>query len=153
MNRHLITSGGYKKLIQKFENLNKKLKAAQKEVADAMGDGDFREDSKYATAINERSKVEKSIDDLKEIIDTSSITAPDMSSDVVSFGRSAEVQNLDTDEIKTITIVGIHESEPSQGEISYVSPFGKAMLGLAQGDGFEVITPTRESSWEVLKII
>ena len=153
MNNDLITKEGYRLLLEKFENLRSKLKNAQKEVAESMGDGDFREDSKYSIALEERSKIENDIDKLNTIIENAKIVVPDFNSDSVSFGRSARVQNIDTEEEKIFTVVGTNESSPKEGKISYASPFGRAMLGLVEGDTFEVVTHKSETSWEVLEVL
>ena len=153
MNNDLITKEGYQLLLQKFEKLRIKLKDAQKDVSEAIGDGDFREDSKYSIALEERSKIEKNIDKLNAIIESANIITPDLSSETITVGRSAKVQNIDTEVIQVFTIVGTNESEPKVGRISYASPFGRAMLGLLEGDTFEVVTHKKESSWEVLELL
>tara|TARA_B100000214_G_scaffold374868_1_gene359020 strand:- start:2458 stop:2925 length:468 start_codon:yes stop_codon:yes gene_type:complete len=153
MNNDLITREGYQLLLKKFEGLQGKLKLAQKEVSEAMADGDFREDSKYSIALEERSKIENSVDKLNAIIESAKIVIPDFSSDNITFGRSAKVQNIDTESIQVFTVVGTNESDPKVGKISYASPFGRAMLGLAEGDTFEVVTHKKETSWEVLEVL
>ena len=153
MNNDLITREGYQLLLKKFEGLQSKLKLAQKDVSEAMGDGDFREDSKYSIALEERSKIENSVDKLNAIIESAKIVVPDFNSDAITFGRSARVQNIDTESIQVFTVVGTNESDPKVGKISYASPFGKAMLGLVEGDTFEVVTHKSETSWEVLEVL
>lgn len=153
MNNDLITREGYQLLLKKFEGLQRKLKLAQKEVSEAMADGDFREDSKYSIALEERSKIENSVDKLNAIIESAKIVIPDFNSDNITFGRSAKVQNIDTESIQVFTVVGTNESDPKVGKISYASPFGRAMLGLAAGDTFEVVTHKKETSWEVLEVL
>lgn len=153
MNDNLITSEGYQLLLKKIEGLREKLKIAQKEVSDGMDDGDFREDSKYSIALEERSKIEKEIDKFNVIIENAKIVVPDFNTETITFGRSAKVQNIDTEVIQVFTVVGTNESDPKAGKISYISPFGRAMLGLVEGDTFEVITHKKETSWEVLEVL
>ena len=153
MNNDLITREGYQILLKKFEGLQAKLKRAQREVSEAMDDGDFREDSKYSVAIEERSKIENSVDKLNTIIESAKIVVPDFNSDSITFGRSAKVQNIDSESIQVFTVVGTNESDPKVGKISYASPFGRAMLGLTEGDTFEVVTHKKETSWEVLEVL
>ena len=153
MNNNLITVDGYKNLLSKINELKEKLRHAMADVADGMGDNDFREDSRLIIAMEERSKIGKQLDDIENIFNEAIVTMPDMSSDTIGFGRTAKVINLDTDEKRNFTIVGIHESDPKIGRISYMSPFGKALINLSCGDDFEVVTPNAETYWEVLEVI
>ncbi len=153
MGNNLITIEGYNLLLEKIDNLRDKLKIANNDVSEGATDYDFREDSRLTIAMEEREKIQKKLESIETVINESIITRPDHTTDSVSFGRSAKVINLDTDEPRHFTIVGIHESDPKQGKISYRSPFGQALLNLAAGDEFEVITPTAETYWEVLEVL
>lgn len=153
MNNNLITVDGYKGLSIKIDELKEKLRLAMEDVASNMCDNDFREDSRLSIAMDERSKIGKQLDDIEDIFNEAIVTVADMSSDAIGFGRTAIVVNLDTDEKRNFTIVGIHETNPKVGKISFMSPFGKALLGLTGGDDFEVVTPNSETYWEVLEVL
>lgn len=153
MRSNLITAEGYNSLLEKINCLRDKMKSANEAVSEGMSDNDFREDSRLTIAMEERSKLQKKLEDIEKVINDSIVTSADMTEASVGFGRTARVINLDTEETRCFTIVGIHESDPSKGKISYMSPFGKALMHLSIGDEFEVVTPSTETCWEVVELL
>ena len=55
----------------------------------------------------------------------------------VQFGATVTVRRHDG-RVQTFRIVGEDEAEPSDGTISYVSPFARAVLGKSVGDDVEI---------------
>ena len=53
---------------------------------------------------------------------------------------------------KTIFIVGIDETEPGQGKISWISPLAKVLLNQEVGDAVSFKSPKGEEDLEILKI-
>ena len=148
-----MTNAGYEKLLSNIAILNHELKEVNKEVTEGMADRDFREDSTFAVAVQERIKIENKIAELGEIANNSTIIDVAINDDdSIDFGKSARLLNVDTGVIKVFTLVGSYESNPKDGKISYLSPMGKSMMGSKVGDEIEVVTPARELYWEVLKV-
>lgn len=152
MSKLMITRNGYDSLMSEIDGLNESLKIVNLDVADGMESRDFREDSAFSVAIEERTKIQKKIQELEELANNCIIAQVDKSTNVVDFGKSVKLLNIDTDETKTFTVVGAYETDPKIGKISYLSPVGKSMMGAKVGDELEVITPTKEVYWEVLDI-
>ena len=148
----MITKTGYENLLSKIEDLNSQLKNIIKMVAEGIEDRDFREDSNFSVAVAERTKIQKKINELDEVANNCRIPEIDKSTVTINFGKSAKLMNVDSGEIREFTVVGPYETDPKKGKISYLSPMGKAMLGIKKGEDFEVITPSREQYWEVLEI-
>jgi len=71
--------------------------------------------------------------------------------DRVLFGTAVTVQEPDSRSRK-YRIVGVDESDPAAGRISWISPLGKALLGRREGDRVELKLPEGESSLRILKI-
>lgn len=84
---------------------------------------------------------------LFEIIDISQ-----MSCDKVAFGATVTIENIDTEERKTYTIVGSDEADIFNGKISIMSPLARAMMGKEEGDDFTVQAPKGETEYEIIKI-
>ena len=147
-----MTRTGYENLLAKIELLGNELREINKDVAEGMEDRDFREDSAFSVAVQERTKVQKKIHELEDVANNCKIAEVDLSTTSICFGKSAKLLNVDTEEIREFTIVGAYESDPKVGKISYLSPLGRSMMGTSVGDEFEVVTPAKESYWEVLEI-
>lgn len=48
-----------------------------------------------------------------------------LSGDKVIFGSTVEVEDVDTEESRTYTILGPDEAEPAKGSISFLSPVAR----------------------------
>jgi transcription elongation factor GreA len=55
-------------------------------------------------------------------------------------------------EPETYMLVGIQETDPSKGKISYDSPVGKALMGKRVGDEVSIETPGGSMTMKILKI-
>jgi transcription elongation factor GreB len=69
----------------------------------------------------------------------------------VRFGARVTVADGDGAE-KVYRIVGIDETNPSQGEVSWISPVAKALLNARVGDTVMLRTPKGEVELEILAI-
>jgi transcription elongation factor GreA len=57
--------------------------------------------------------------------------------------------DLEKDTSVTYKIVGVFESDMSQGKISYTSPVGKALIGKEVGDTVTVRAPKGDIEYEI----
>jgi transcription elongation factor GreA len=155
MQRTPITKNGYQVLRDELDNIKKverpKIIAA---IEEARGHGDLSENAEYQYAKEKQAFIETRIQELEtklataEIIDTSKIPK-----DRVVFGSKFIVCNTETDEETTYQIVGVDESDISNGLISFASPLAKALIGKKPGDTAVFKSPAGEKEYEVLKII
>jgi transcription elongation factor GreA len=155
MKRNPITKEGYKALQDEFERLKKHERPQIiKAIEEARGHGDLSENAEYIYAKERQSLIESRIQDLEnklgtaEIIDTSKL--PD---DRIVFGSKFVLSNMDTDEELVFQIVGVDESDISQGKISIESPMAKALIGKGADAEIVVNTPNGKREYEVLEII
>ncbi len=72
--------------------------------------------------------------------------------EVVSFGVTVTLMDLDTDKEIVFQIVGIEETDVAKGRISYQSPIAKEALGKRVGDIIDVEVPAGDRELEVIKI-
>jgi len=71
--------------------------------------------------------------------------------DSVHFGATVTVADAEGNE-KIYKIVGVDESEPSQGRVSFISPIGKALISAREGDTVRVELPDGTIELEILEI-
>jgi transcription elongation factor GreA len=75
-----------------------------------------------------------------------------MGGDKAVFGATVELEDLDTGETKTYTLLGPDEADYANGSISIQSPVGKALLGKEAGDEVIVDAPRGRISYELVSI-
>ena len=119
----------------------------------ARGFGDLSENSEYDEAKNEQGKLYSRISELEEIIlHAVVIEEEDMPTDQVTIGSTVTVTAVKNGMSRTFKIVGSQESNPMQGDISEVSPFGKALMGAKVGQTVTVAAPAGDVQYKVDKI-
>jgi transcription elongation factor GreA len=155
MKRNPVTKEGFRALQEEMDRL-KKVERPQiiRAIEEARGHGDLSENAEYIYAKERQSLIEGRIQDLEnklgsaEIIDTSRLPA-----DRIVFGSRFILCNTDTDEELVFQIVGVDESDISQGKISVESPMAKALIGKKLDDDVVVDTPSGKREFEVVEIL
>ena len=102
--------------------------------------------ARYEKAIQERNDLQNILSNAV-IIDVTKIT-----DSKVVFGSVVTIEDLDTGAISTYRVVSPIESDIAKGRISYESPVGKAMIGLAVGNSFEFGIRGNIKEYEIMKI-
>ena len=75
-----------------------------------------------------------------------------LSGDKVIFGSTVEVEDADSGDARSFTILGPDEADPAKGSISFLSPVGQALLGREVGDEVTVDIPRGRVTYEVTGI-
>ena len=71
--------------------------------------------------------------------------------DSVHFGATVTVADVEGNE-RAYKIVGVDESEPAKGRISFISPIGNALISAREGDSVRLDLPDGTIELEVLEI-
>ena len=149
-----ISSARLKELEQELNYLKTtKEKEVAEHLKEARSFGDLSENSEYDEAKNEQAKLYGRIAEVENILAHAVIIddAADESSGRIGLGYVVEVQDVDTGDVEHYEIVGSQEANPMNGFISDDSPFGRAMIGKAEGDLVEVEAPMGVLSFKILK--
>lgn len=77
----------------------------------------------------------------------------DIPNDVITMNSTVCVEDIDTKEEETYTLVFPKDADISQGKISVLAPVGTAMLGYEVGDSFEWDVPAGKRRLRVKKIL
>ncbi|MCR5435886.1 MAG: transcription elongation factor GreA [Treponema sp.] len=108
---------------------NVELPANAKDVADARAKGDLKENAEYKAAREQQHMLNLSLAKLQEELNRATVFDPTtVSASTISFGTEVTLHNNKTNEDETYTILGPWESDPEKNIISYMSPFGNAIL-------------------------
>ena len=155
MKSNPMTRAGFRALQEEVERL-KKVERPQiiRAIEEARGHGDLSENAEYIYAKERQSLIEGRLQDLEnklgtaEIIDTTNLPE-----DRIVFGSRFILNNVDTDEETLYQIVGVVESDISQGKISIESPMAKALIGKRLDDEVIVDTPSGKREFEIVEIL
>ena len=154
MQKQPITKEGRLKLGQELHDLKMVQRPHTVEEIDiARSHGDLKENAEYHAAREKLRFIESRIAELGEIYDGSQEVDPSkFSHDKVMFGSTVTLEDLDTEEEVTYTIVGTYESNPDKGLISILSPLARQLMGKEEEDEVTVQLPGGEKTFEIVNI-
>ncbi len=154
MDKQPITIEGRKKLGQELHEL-KMVERPQTviEIDIARDHGDLKENAEYHAAREKLRFIEARIAELGDLYDNvREIDPSKFTHDKVMFGSTVTIENLDTEEQSTYTIVGTYESNPDLGLISTITPLARQLMGKEEGDEVTVKLPAGEVDYEIVSI-
>ncbi len=126
--------------------------AVVRAIEEARAHGDLSENAEYHAAKEHQGHIEARIAELEDRLSRAEIIDPAaLDGDRVMFGATVELVDED-DRTIVYQIVGTEEVDARNGRISYTSPLGRALIGRSLGDDVEVITPSGEKYFEIVKI-
>jgi len=108
----------------------------------ARGHGDLSENADYDAAKEEQGMIEARIKELEVKIALAEVIDPGkLGGNKIVFGATVTVEDTDSGEASTYTIVGEDESDIKAGLISVTAPVARALIGREVGDTTVVKTP------------
>ena len=109
--------------------------ASSKEIGYALSLGDLRENAEYKAAKERQTILNTTATRLQEEIERAMVFDPTtVVISRVSFGTVVTLKNNKENTEETYTILGPWESDPDNFVISYMSPFGNAILNRKVGE-------------------
>jgi len=149
-----MTIFGYEKLQAEVRDLRDvKRPQVVKDIETALEHGDLKENAEYHAAKEMQKNIDNRLAELSNILGNSQIVDPsELEHAKVSFGSTVVVEDINSEEEMTYTIVGGCESNPELGLISFGSPLAKQLLGREEGDEFKVRLPGGEKELEILEV-
>ena len=149
-----MTPRGHRKLQHELHRLKTEARpAAIRDIEAARAHGDISENAEYDAAKEKQAQLEARIAQVEDrlaraqVIDSSGQTP-----DVVRFGATVVLADVQNSEHKTYTIVGEDEADVSNGLISVTSPVARALLGKEVGASVTVRVPKGTREFEILDI-
>jgi transcription elongation factor GreB len=118
----------------------------------AASNGDRSENGDYLYGKRKLREYDRRIRFLTKRIESFEIVDPSqVKADKVLFGATITVENEEGAK-KTYQIVGIDETDPNAGKVSWISPIARALMNARVGDVVTLRTPGGDKDLEVLKI-
>ncbi|MCL2066675.1 MAG: transcription elongation factor GreA [Treponema sp.] len=133
--------------------MDEEVPANSREIAFALSLGDLRENAEYKAAKEKQDQLNTQVAKLKDEIERAQLFDPNsINTAKASFGTTVVLHNYLKDKKETYTILGPWESDPDNNIISYLSPFGSAILNRAAGEQFEFAISDEKNSYAVESI-
>ena len=150
-----MTINGIERLREELNRLkNVERPKLSKAIGEARELGDLKENAEYHAAREQQSFMEGRIQDIEaklstaQVVDITKIT----NNGKVVFGATANLHNIDTDQVSRYQIVGEDEADIKQSKISVRSPIARAIIGKAAGDVVCVETPKGAVEYEISEV-
>lgn len=120
-------------------------------IEEARAHGDISENAEYDAAKERQGMIEGRIAEIQsKIAGAEVVNTSEIKSDKIVFGATVQLNDLDSEEKVTYTIVGVDEADVKAGMISILSPLARALIGKKGGDSVTVQSPKGDREYEVL---
>jgi transcription elongation factor GreA len=133
--------------------INEEIPANSKELEFAKSLGDLRENAEYKAALEKQTILNATMAKLNEDLERAQLFDPAaVNTGKVSFGTRVVLLNRDSGVREEYTILGPWESDPANRIISYMSPFGGAILNKTVGEQVDFHINDEKASYIVESI-
>ena len=151
--KNYITPKGFARLQAEYNQLKRKERPEIVDVvAWAAGNGDRSENGDYIYGKKRLREIDRWLRFLSKQLNSAEVVDPTtIRSNTVVFGATVSIEDEEGVQ-KTYAIVGVEESEPSEGKISWRSPLAQALLKKTAGDFVSYKTPQGERDVEILSV-
>tara|TARA_B000000609_G_C23975686_1_gene241719 strand:- start:97 stop:573 length:477 start_codon:yes stop_codon:yes gene_type:complete len=155
MDKEPVTVNGLKKLQEELEEIkNIKRPKIIAAIAEARGHGDLKENAEYHAAKEDQARTESRVMEINTVIARANVIDVTKIENLgkVIFGSTVTVKDLDKGGENILKIVGKDEADASKNLIYFKSPMGKSLIGKNNNDLINVITPSGEKNYEIIKV-
>ncbi len=114
-------------LLEKIQKVDIPANAA--EIAEARAQGDLKENAEYKAAKEHQHYLNVTLTKLQEQLNRAVVFDPTtVTTAMITFATTVTLLNKDTNQEEEYTILGPWESDPDNKILSYMSPFGNALM-------------------------
>jgi len=148
-----MTKEQYDKIKADLGKLDRDMIEITKRVAEARSKGDLSENAEYHAAREDQGHLQAKIDLVKDRLARAVIIDPsELTRDVVVFGATVKVKDLDSGEVEDLILVGPGDEDYENNKILATSPRGRGLMGKKVGDVAEITVPRGVMRYKVLEI-
>ena len=153
--KNYITPAGFARLRDELLDLidNERPKLVET-VHWAAKNGDRSENGDYLYGKKRLREIDRRIRFLTQRLEIAEITEPALHTGIeqVFFGATVTYSDEAGSE-RTVTILGIDETDSAQNQVSWISPIARALLKNRVGDEVRLVTPQGAQTIEIIKVI
>ncbi|MBI1821613.1 MAG: transcription elongation factor GreA [Nitrospirae bacterium] len=149
-----MTRKGYEKLQKELERLKRVERPKNiADIAEARAHGDLSENAEYSAAKEHQSFLEGKIREIEtKLVDSQVIETANLSTEKVVFGATVVLIDVETEEERKYTLVGMDEADLKENKISIHSPVAKALIGQKVSVTVKIKAPARTIEYQISKI-
>ena len=122
-------------------------------IAEAREHGDLSENAEYHSAKEKQSFIEGRVKELEAVLGQAEIIEPGKLSGTIKFGACVKIVDEDSDEEKSLQLVGEYEADIERGLLNIQSPLARALIGKEEGDSVTFKSPGGEKFYKILEVI
>ena len=147
-----ITPDGARRLREELEHLwTVERPRVTQEVTDAAAQGDRSENADYIYGKRRLREIDRRVRFLiKRLENAEIVRSAGRDTDQIFFGATVRVKSASGE--RTVTIVGVDETDPAKGHVSWISPIAKALLKAREGDTVILRSPAGEEAIDILEV-
>lgn len=153
MDKEYITTSKKAELeveLERLQTTERKEVLTRLEFAKSLGD--LKENAEYHESREAQGKLEDRIKHIIHILKNAEIIDEGKSHDFVGMGATVTILNTNTNETKTLQVVGPQDADLATGRISYTSPLGAVLLNKKEGDIAVFNSPKGEVTYKIIEI-
>jgi transcription elongation factor GreB len=150
--RNYISPAGYARLKSELKALvETERPEVVRVVSWAAKNGDRSENGDYLYGKKRLREIDRRVRFLIKRLEAAEVVdSAGRDSDQIFFGSSIRMKTKEGE--KTITIVGVDETDTSKGRVSWISPVARALLKAREGDKVTLKTPGGIEELEILEV-
>lgn len=124
-----------------------------REISEARAQGDLKENAEYKAAKEHQHFLNLTLTKLQEELNRAVVFDPTtITTAIISFATVVTLHNNDSNSDEEYTILGPWESDPDNNVISYMSPFGNAIMDKKVGDEIKFVINDHKYNYTVKAI-
>ena len=150
--KNYITPAGYARLEAELRKLVEVDRPeVVKTVAWAASLGDRSENADYIYGKRRLREIDRRVRFLiKRLENAEIVRSAGRDTDQIFFGATVRVKSASGE--RTVTIVGVDETDPAKGHVSWISPIAKALLKAREGDTVVLRSPSGEEQLQIMEV-
>ena len=149
-----MTPKGYEALQEELRRLKSQERPSiVREIEEARAHGDLSENAEYHAAKEKQGHIESRIALVEDKLARAQvIEITEVADGRVRFGATVTLEDIESGDQETYTIVGEDEADAKLGKISVTSPIARAMIGKEQDSTVSVQVPKGKREFEILGV-